>query len=662
MLTKNFFSRICVVIGIQTCPFCHSDDLRIDDPVPGPHQGASPPQAQAPAAPGLAPRPPQPPKRASAAARAPSRKSSTSSLPDIQSGPALAAPAKPAAPSEPAAPKALPPKSNGAAPKKVAQDGPAAGLTGPVQGIHTLDAVALAPTVADSEPGEGSPSLPASKEPPQPKAAVVPEPEPVPASTTAGTIPKTRAEEPGAESQALTLPSAAAALPQPEPEAIPAAADASAERIARLSRLVEGLRRKADRLQKENEQLEEMLAAADAAHRGGSSEISRLEDALAKEQAARTSAEASLGAALAAKESEAESLKEQLSAATARASSLAEALAAREAEKAMSEAERSASESHLIATLRKEVEAAEALLEEERKAHAATRRAGAAREQELDTSMAGAAASLAAMQRSVEERTQRAAVAEERAAHLEAEVEALGRRVQVAEAKVEAPAGGAAEPSVAEQRVEELEAALREARHAASAAEAAAATSAEDVVRLRSEVDTLRRQLADARSGDAVELRRRLQEVTEALYQKQAQLERATADRAATQLQLERQMSTTQADHVRRRTAAVDRVFSGVDDSYGIVPMDSLGDAYARLANAPGHLGRAVKAGAGLLDSTASQAVRILRQYPLGRLLVFFYIVAMHLFIYMLLHRLQHRAFLALAATEGGAGDALHSG
>ena len=44
----------------------------------------------------------------------------------------------------------------------------------------------------------------------------------------------------------------------------------------------------------ENEQLEEMLATADARAQGGSSEVSRLEDELARALAARTSAEAAL--------------------------------------------------------------------------------------------------------------------------------------------------------------------------------------------------------------------------------------------------------------------------------------------------------------------------------------------------------------------------------
>lgn len=52
------------------------------------------------------------------------------------------------------------------------------------------------------------------------------------------------------------------------------------------------------------------------------------------------------------------------------------------------------------------------------------------------------------------------------------------------------------------------------------------------------------------------------------------------------------------------------------------------------------------------------QAVWVLKQYPLGRLIIFLYLASLHLFIYILLHRLQHRAFLA---AEGG-GDAAELG
>jgi hypothetical protein len=445
-----------------------------------------------------------------------------------------------------------------------------------------------------------------------------------------------------------------------------------AEKITRLSRLVQSLKQKVQRLENENVQLEEMLSAADAAHKGGSGAISKLEDALAKEQSARVSLEAALRGALAAKEGEVASLKQQLDASTTRAAQLAETVAVREAEQAQYDADRSMGESQLIATLRKEIEAAEATLEEERKAHATARRASATREQELDSSVAEAAASLTSMQRIVEERTAQATVSEERCRELEHEIEILGQRVAAAEAKAIASGnqsgqegeinnnnGDVSSNSLVQQRVDELESTLSEVRRTLATAEAATATAHEEATRLRSEVEILKRQLTEARSSDAAELRRRLQEATDALYAKQAQLERATADRAATQLQLERQMSisTNTSESLKRRTAAVDRMLTGAsggEDGYGIVPMDesTLGNTYARLANAPGHLGQAVKSGANFIDSSTTHVVRVLRHYPLGRLAVFCYVIGMHLFIYLLLHRLQHRAFSHITAVE----------
>lgn len=44
------------------------------------------------------------------------------------------------------------------------------------------------------------------------------------------------------------------------------------------------------------------------------------------------------------------------------------------------------------------------------------------------------------------------------------------------------------------------------------------------------------------------------------------------------------------------------------------------------------------------LDSSAAAAVRLIKQYPLGRLFIFLYIVSIHLFIYVLISRLQGHA------------------
>ncbi|EFN53876.1 hypothetical protein CHLNCDRAFT_58358 [Chlorella variabilis] len=265
------------------------------------------------------------------------------------------------------------------------------------------------------------------------------------------------------------------------------------------------------------------------------------------------------------------------------------------------------------------------------------------------------------MQRSVEERSARLAAAEERCYALEHEVDGLMQRLQAAEAKLQrqAEAEAASSSEVLQQRVADLEGQIRTAHVAQQQAEQARTRADEELVALRAEVATVRRQLADAHSVDSGDLQRRLKDVTDMLYLKQTQLERLAADKAAQQLALERdlQHARSEAQQVKRR-ATIDRSMHGVaaaDES--MVPMAHLGDAYQRLAN-NNRVGGAVKAGAQLIDSTANQVVLVLRQYPAGRLVIFAYILGLHLFIYILLHRLQHKAFRAEMAADALQRDA----
>lgn len=55
-------------------------------------------------------------------------------------------------------------------------------------------------------------------------------------------------------------------------------------------------------------------------------------------------------------------------------------------------------------------------------------------------------------------------------------------------------------------------------------------------------------------------------------------------------------------------------------------------------------VGKAVTAAARFLDSTASSAAFFLRQYPLARILIFAYLVSLHLYVYYLMARLQGMA------------------
>jgi hypothetical protein len=82
--------------------------------------------------------------------------------------------------------------------------------------------------------------------------------------------------------------------------------------------------------------------------------------------------------------------------------------------------------------------------------------------------------------------------------------------------------------------------------------------------------------------------------------------------------------------------------------SHDIIPMDALGEPYQRLAR-HNKLGGAVKATANFLDTTAASASQLLRQQPLARLIVFLYIVLIHLYVYFLLARMQRQALLLVS-------------
>lgn len=100
--------------------------------------------------------------------------------------------------------------------------------------------------------------------------------------------------------------------------------------------------------------------------------------------------------------------------------------------------------------------------------------------------------------------------------------------------------------------------------------------------------------------------------------------------------------------------AAAAQTSSSVRVGHDIIPMDALGEPYQRLARHR-KLGGAVQATANFLDRTAASASQLLRQQPLARLIVFLYIVLIHLYVYFLLARMQRQAVLMLAAHDKGA-------
>lgn len=93
--------------------------------------------------------------------------------------------------------------------------------------------------------------------------------------------------------------------------------------------------------------------------------------------------------------------------------------------------------------------------------------------------------------------------------------------------------------------------------------------------------------------------------------------------------------------------------------AHDIIPMDALGEPYQRLAR-HNKLGGAVQATARFLDTTAATASQLLRQQPLARLIVFVYVVLIHLYVYFLLARMQRHALQLMAVQEKAPGLGPH--
>ena len=386
----------------------------------------------------------------------------------------------------------------------------------------------------------------------------------------------------------------------------------------RLIRLVEALRKKNKGLDKEVLHLEDELTRVETKNR-------EFEESIAKLQAMLQSTQSE------AKKSDdrAESLHRELQEASSLINSqeetireLRQAIERKEQESATMTAERNVSETQLLASLRKDVDAAEMLAESERRAHAQSRKTFEARETQLEESVARAAAALADSQAQVDEYVGKLAESQARCTELE---------VRLLEAKQSAssvPSNSHTLPSVDDARVQELEQELSSALKDAANAKNELSTWKHDVNRVKNENESLKQQIVKLESTDATSLQRRLNELTSALYSKQAQIENLSAEKNALMMQ-------SQADVVRRRSAAVDKLFSGTDES-DVVPMRSL-RAVDRLAGWKA-AEQWVEKLARLLDAIAMQAVALIRLSPVFRLAFFSYLLGMHLFIYVMLY------------------------
>eukprot|EP00873_Tetraselmis_striata_P027169 jgi/Tetstr1/447433/TSEL_003693.t2 len=421
-----------------------------------------------------------------------------------------------------------------------------------------------------------------------------------------------------------------------------------ASREVRLQRVCDKLRARLEELKEENSQLEELLAQADARASGGAGEAESLRAELKQLRAAHGKAERSLQAQLAAQEADLRERKADAERHRGTAAALQQKLDQLQETTEELLRERQTSEGRLVAALRDQVAEAEHRLDEERAAHALTRKAAASRHEQLEADLSESASDISGLHRSLEERSGKIAELESHVVMLEEEHEQTAAKLRRAEetasrekARAEANSNDALEAQV-EAWKEEAE----KGRKNALDLEGEKSELQADNSRLARQVEELEALVRDARGAADSDLARRHKEVTELLYLKQTQLEKMAAEKAAQQLSLEREVAglREELDRARRQASTVRDPM----ETYGsaeLMPMDSIGAYYTRLANDE-RLGGAVKAFAKAVDVTAANAMRLMREYPLARVIFFIYSICIHLFVYVLIQRLQSKILL----------------
>lgn len=348
---------------------------------------------------------------------------------------------------------------------------------------------------------------------------------------------------------------------------------------------------------------------------------------------------------------------------------LSEALERAERESATLNAERNVSETHLLASLRSDVDAAELVAENERRANALSRKTFEARETQLEEAVVRATAALAESQTALDECAAKLAESQSHRTALEAQLlearkvsasAAVGGTTGRGPCTIGGAGGVGGEADIAAARVRELEVELRGALKDAASAKNELSALEVDVTRLRDENAAHKQRILYLEASDATRLQRRVNELTSVLYAKQSEIENLSAEKNALVLQ-------SQSEGVRRRsTAAVDKLFAGGDgnDADNVVPMRSL-RAVDKLAGWKA-AEQWVEKVARLLDAIALQAVVLIRSQPLFRLGFFAYIMGMHMFVYVVMYwgtstHSQVRALATSSQADAGGGGAVRT-
>ncbi|XP_027359255.1 golgin candidate 1 isoform X2 [Abrus precatorius] len=419
---------------------------------------------------------------------------------------------------------------------------------------------------------------------------------------------------------------------------------------ARLARVCAGLSSRLQEYKSENAQLEELLTAERELSKSYEASIKQLQKDLSESKREIARVESNMAEALAAKNAEIEALLSSMDAVKRQAALSEGNLASLQANMESLMRNRELTETRMMQALREELASAERRAEEERAAHNTTKMAAMEREVDLEHRAVEASTALARIQKVADERTAKATELEQKVALLEVECASLNQELQDMEVRVRREQKKSPEETnqVMQAWQEELERARqgqREAENKLSSLEA-------ELQKMRVEMAAMKRDAEHYSRQEHMELEKRYRELTDLLYYKQTQLETMVSEKAATEFQLEKEIKRLQeAQAEAERSRVSRRASSAWEDETEIKSLDkncrALPLHHRHMVGASIQLQKAVK----LLDSGAVRATRFLWRYPTARVILFFYLVFVHLFLMYLLHRLQEQAD-SLAARE----------
>eukprot|EP00850_Spirogloea_muscicola_P000102 SM000001S04504 [mRNA] locus=s1:664273:670539:+ [translate_table: standard] len=391
---------------------------------------------------------------------------------------------------------------------------------------------------------------------------------------------------------------------------------------ARLAKVCANLSARLQEYKAENVQLEELLLIEREERASVDKIIKHFEQQLSTAQATAASMEADLAGALAVKSAEMSALTSALHESRQRANAAEAKATSLQATAEVLTRTRDMSEARII----QELISAEQRVEEERLAHVATRQDAAGRENDLEQQLTENVAALTRMQRSLEDRASKNQDLEQRITMLE---------VQAWKEEAE------------------------RARQAQREAEGANVSLAAEVQKLRVELAASKRDMDSGSAQAQGELEKKFRELTELLYFKQTQLEAMSSERQAAIMQLERETKRfREAKAQAEREQLVNRSGHATDDEeQGLRSLTLAPKLHQRKSIVGPSLRSAVK----LLDRGTVQAGKFLWRRPVARLIVFFYLVFVHLFLLYLLGRLQDLAETLEGAVASKAGSLANS-